>query len=229
MSRKSRDTNATNAPAGNLEVQRIRVNRDGYDSDGAYWGAGPDVFVVTTAGGTEEITVRAKSAAEARQLATQQLEASEIATAPKAETRIGGTPTRKSRFEIDWQDPVTNASVRVRITHSRNYLVDGTDHVEVESIAPKRAPLPITETGYLSNFIDALELINAGGPVTWIKSWLDREAGGKAWRTRQQARQQGDLFQWADARAEVAPRREGKPSKPGAKRRPPTRKDRSPE
>jgi hypothetical protein len=228
MSRKSRDTNATNAPAGRLEVQRIRVNREGYDSDGAYWGAGPDVFIVTAAGGAEEITVRARNAAEARQLATQQLQGAESAS-PKSKSRIGGNPTRKSRFEIDWRDPVTNATVRIRITQSRNYLVDGTDHVEVESIAPMRALLPITETGYLSNFIDALELINAGGPVTWIKSWLDREAGGKVWRTRQQARQQGDLFQWAEAQAEVALGRTSKPSKPGAKHRPAARKDRSPE
>lgn len=228
MSRKSRYTNATNAPAGKLDVQRIHVNRDGYDTDGAYWGAGPDVFVVTAAGGAEEITVRAKSAAEARHLATQQLEGG-AAAAQKTKSRIGGNPTRKTRFEIDWQDPVTNATVRIRITQSRNYLVDGTDHVEVEGIAPKRAPLPITETGYLSNFIDALELINAGGPVTWIKSWLDREAGGKAWRTRQQARQQGDLFQWAEAQAEVAPGQKVKPSKPGARRSPAARKDRSPE
>jgi hypothetical protein len=228
MSRKSRDTTATNAPAGKLEVQRIRVNRKGYDNDGAYWGAGLDVFIVTTAGGSEEITVRAKSTAEARQLATQQLEGAEPASL-KSKSRIGGNSTRKSRFEIDWRDPVTNASVRIRITQSRNYLVDGTDHVEVESIAPERAPLPITETGYLSNFIDALELINAGGPVAWIKSWLDREAGGKAWRTRQQSRQQGDLFQWAETQAEVAPGRKGKPSKPGAKPRPAARKTRSPE
>ncbi len=228
MSRKTRDTNATNASAGKLEVQRIRVNREGNDNDGAYWGAGPDVFIVTAAGGSEEITVRAKSAVEARQLATQQLEGAE-ATAPKTKSRIGGNSTRKSRFEIDWHDPVTNATVRIRITQSRNYLVDGTDHVEVESIVPKRAPLPITETGYLSNFIDALELINAGWPVTWIKGWLDRESDGKAWRTRQQARQQGDLFQWADALAEVAPGSKGEPSKPAAKRRPAARKDRSPE
>lgn len=228
MSRKPRDTTQTPAPASELEVQRIRVNREGYDSDGAYWGAGPDVFIVTTAGGAEEITVRAKSTAEARQLATQQLKGAESESL-MLKSRIGGNPTRKTRFEIDWRDPVTNASVRIRITQSRNYLVDGTDHVEVESIAPKRAPLPITETGYRSNFIDALELINAGGPVIWIKSWLDSDAGGKAWRTRRQARQQGDLFQWADARVEVAPGRTSKPLKPGAKRRPAARKDRSPE
>jgi hypothetical protein len=53
-----------------LGLQRIRVNRDGYDADGAYWGVGPDAFIVSVGeDGSDEITVRAKPAAEARQKA----------------------------------------------------------------------------------------------------------------------------------------------------------------
>ena len=32
------------------------------------------------------------------------------------------------------------------------------DHVEIEGLASKRSPFPITETGYLSHFIGALTL-----------------------------------------------------------------------
>ena len=35
-----------------------------------------------------------------------------------------------------------------------DYLWNGTSHIEVHIVRPKRAPIPITETGYHSHFID---------------------------------------------------------------------------
>jgi hypothetical protein len=49
-----------------------------------------------------------------------------------------------------------------------DYLWPGTSHVEVHVVRPKRAPIPITETGYRSQFIATLDLINEGGPFTFI-------------------------------------------------------------
>ena len=111
--------------------------------------------------------------------------------------------------------------MRIRITHARDYLVQGTDHVEVESIKPRKAPLPITSTGYLSHFIPALQLINAGGPVVFVTAWIEREAAGKTWQKQVATRSQGDLFQWAEANTEVGVRKSSKPkpSKPVPKPR----------
>ena len=61
-------------------------------------------------------------------------------------------------------------------------------------VRPKRAPIPITETGYRSHFIDTLDLINAGGAVTFVTAWLDREAKSKDWQNREFKLRQGDLF-----------------------------------
>ena len=137
-----------NASARKPDIQRQRVNAQGYDATGAYWGAGPDVFIATLNDGAQEITVRAKSVAEAREKVAAEL-ARPLGT-PKAGTRepIGGASPNKARYEIDWRDPVAGNSVRIRITHSRDYLGQGQDHIEVESLMPKKAPLPITETGY---------------------------------------------------------------------------------
>jgi hypothetical protein len=99
------------------------------------------------------------------------------------------------------------ASIAAKITHARDYLSSGTDHIKVESLAPRKAPLPITETGYRSHFVPALELVNAGGPVTFVSAWLEREAAGKAWRVKAAAAAQADLFQWADAQLEVGKRK----------------------
>lgn len=201
---------ADSGMAAKLSLQRIRVKADGYDQTGAYWGAGPDVYIATTPDGATEITMRAKSIAEAREKAAAELARppGEARTGPR--DRIGGAAPTKSRYEIDWRDPVTTKAVRIRITHARDYLGQGQDHIEVESLAPAKAPLPITETGYRSHFIPPLELINEGGPVTFVTAWLDREAKGKDWQKRQTARSQGDLFQWADAQSVVTARQETK-------------------
>lgn len=207
-----------------LDLQRLRVNGDGYDATGAYWGVGPDVFIATTEDGSQEITVRAKTVTEARVKVAAELarKPSDARTEPREP--IGGASPHKTRYAIDWRDPVGGSTIRIRVTHSRDYLASGSDHIEVESIKPKKAALPITETGYRSQFLSALELINEGGPVTYVTAWLDREARGRDWQKRQTARSQGDLFQWADAKAEVGTRRRSPklkaPSSRPAKARP---------
>lgn len=192
--------------APKLDIQRLRVDAGGYDTSGAYWGAGPDVFIATSPDGRDEIAVRARTIKEARQKIAVELDR-KPGTPQTDREPLGGTPPRKTRYEIAWRNPVTGDTVKVRISHSRDYLSNGTDHVEVESIAPKKAPLPITETGYRSHFVPALELMNAGGPVTFVTAWLERDASSKAWRAKANAAAQADLFQWADAQAEVGKRR----------------------
>lgn len=189
-----------------MEFQRIRVRRDGYDASGTYWGTGPDVFIATLNDGAQEITVRAKSVTDARVKI-----AAEVARAPGAQRGeprepLGGASPNKSRYEIDWRDAASSTTVRIRITHSRDYLGMGQDHIEVASIAPKKAALPITETGYRSHFLSPLELINAGGAVTFVTAWLDRETKSKDWQKRQAIRSQGDLFSWADTQTEIGQR-----------------------
>lgn len=81
------------------QLQRIRVDRQGYDDTGAYWGAGPDVFIATSDGGADEVTVRARTVKEAREKI-----GAELARAPTAkpvnDDPIGGNPLRKTRYEI---------------------------------------------------------------------------------------------------------------------------------
>jgi len=206
------------------ELHRIRVRSDGYDAQGAYWSAGPDVFIASIDDGAQEITVRARSVGEAREKIAAE-RARPLGT-PQAAPRepIGGASPNKTKYEVDWRDPVSGNSVRIRITHSRDYLDMGQDHIEVQSLAPAKSPLPITETGYRSHFLSPLELINAGGPVTFVTAWLDTEAKGKAWSKAVNAKLQGDLFAWAEAHTAVVNRkraakcRSPKPKAPAATR-----------
>jgi len=68
-------------------------------------------------------------------------------------------------------------------------------HLEIESILPKRAPLPITETGYRSHFHPWGTIEAKGGDVvTQIIAWLDEEGAKPEWRAYAARSRQGELF-----------------------------------
>ncbi|MCP1551679.1 MULTISPECIES: hypothetical protein [Methylorubrum] len=62
----------------------------------------------------------------------------------------------------------------------------GYDHLEIRSIKPERAKLPITETGYRSHFIPAGDLEEQGGAVAFVTDWLDHESRSEAWKAASQ-------------------------------------------
>lgn len=70
-----------------------------------------------------------------------------------------------------------------------------TAHLEVESIYPKSAPLPITDTGYRSHFHPPGTIEARGGDVVaQVIAWLDEEAESREWRERVEASGQRTLF-----------------------------------
>ncbi|MES1985904.1 MAG: hypothetical protein V4461_13215 [Pseudomonadota bacterium] len=70
-----------------------------------------------------------------------------------------------------------------------------TAHLEIESIRPERAPLPITGTGYRSHFHQSGTIEAQGGDVVaQVIAWLDEEAEAPEWRVQVDASRQGELF-----------------------------------
>lgn len=68
-------------------------------------------------------------------------------------------------------------------------------HLEIESIQPPRAPLPITETGYKSHFHHCGTVeANGGDVVAQIIAWLNEEATKPEWRVYAAKSRQGELF-----------------------------------
>lgn len=65
-------------------------------------------------------------------------------------------------------------------------------HLEIH--AANRAPLPVTETGYRSHFIDKEAVEALGGPVAYARAWLDEAAASPDWKSRMQASRQLSLF-----------------------------------
>jgi len=68
-------------------------------------------------------------------------------------------------------------------------------HLEICSIKPERAPLPITSTGYLSHFHQPGTIEENGKDVVaQVIAWLDEEAAKPEWQDYVEASRQGDLF-----------------------------------
>jgi hypothetical protein len=66
-------------------------------------------------------------------------------------------------------------------------------HLEIRSLEPKSAPLPITQTGYLSVFHTPGMIELTAGPAAYVLEWLTREADKPAWKATL-APKQLDLF-----------------------------------
>ncbi len=116
------------------------------------------------------------------------------------EQRIySGVKQKITTHSVSWTHPITREPRRLELTHTRDYLHEGSDHLEIRSIKPGRAPHPLSETGYHSHFMDAAELKAAGGAVKFVTGWLDREARSKVFIQAEQKRLQGSLFDWAEA------------------------------
>lgn len=70
-------------------------------------------------------------------------------------------------------------------------------HLEIETIDPPRAPLPVTETGYRSHFhpMGVIERDYGGDVVAAVKNWLDAFANTPEWKEQEVAARQGKLFE----------------------------------
>jgi hypothetical protein len=84
--------------------------------------------------------------------------------------------------------------VSCSVRHTPDYLSTGQSHLELRVVSPKGCPVPLTDTGYFSHFMPG-ELLEAnGGPVAFLKAWLDRDAGSKKYKDAEYRWRQGDLF-----------------------------------
>lgn len=96
------------------------------------------------------------------------------------------------KHSITWQ------GILIEIRYEARWLGTtgpfSTAHLEVETLVPERAPLPITETGYRSHFTNADDIAADGGPIAFVIAWLDHAAQSQAWKDQTEKARQLTLF-----------------------------------
>lgn len=89
---------------------------------------------------------------------------------------------------------ITWEGIAVEISYSQPGWCRITGHWHLEIRAEGETPLPITETGYRSHFVDPEIIRQAEDPETYVEAWLDHAARRSEWKTAQASRQQLSLF-----------------------------------
>lgn len=86
-------------------------------------------------------------------------------------------------------------AIEIEVSYEAEWLgADFFAHLQLRSLEPADAPLPVTETGYRSHFLKRESVENAGGPTAYVTAWLDEAANSKAWIAAEDARRQLSLF-----------------------------------
>lgn len=55
-------------------------------------------------------------------------------------------------------------------------------HIELRTLQPAKAPLPVTQTGYRSHFVDAEIVAEYENVAAYVTAWLDHEAKSSDWQ-----------------------------------------------
>src|ERR1700759_1443645 len=81
----------------------------------------------------------------------------------KKSTRQAATGSKPKRPTLSAHRLVW-LGITLSLHYTANWHKTGNAHLEVKAIAPRHAALPITETGYRSEFLKAGLVESAGGP-----------------------------------------------------------------
>ena len=102
----------------------------------------------------------------------------------------------KDVYQLHWRGIKIAVSQRARPfggAFKKNYGHD-LIHVEIKSVSPERAPLPITETGYKSLWIIDENLEQFGDAATCAEWLLNEAAKSQEWQAIEEKAAQFDLF-----------------------------------
>lgn len=87
-------------------------------------------------------------------------------------------------FELVWQERT------VAVSFKTNWLQTGHCHIELRSADR----LPVTETGYRSQFVSDPTLTHAADIAAYVNHWLDEAADNIVWRRYLEDSRQLNLF-----------------------------------
>ena len=116
---------------------------------------------------------------------------------PKARAAAKRPPRKSTKIvqETHWQGIIISVSYEADWLGLAAKLGDVSNaHLEIQAVTPERSALPITDTGYRSQFLSRTLIEQAGGPVAYARAWLDHAAKAPPWKKRQEQSRQLSLF-----------------------------------
>ena len=86
--------------------------------------------------------------------------------------------------DIDIKSILIWRGIKIEIDYKSNYFESksGFSIAHLDITTENRVPLPFTESGYRSHFLDAGELGEYGTPTDFVKAWLEETANSKKWK-----------------------------------------------
>lgn len=105
---------------------------------------------------------------------------------------FGATEMTAEIYIFTWHDGIEDIQVEVNYSPPKFGVIS---HLEIRSIYPDNAALPITQTGYRSHSFhpDSMDFTKID-VVIFICEWLEKEAQSPQWKKRVLANRQGELF-----------------------------------
>jgi hypothetical protein len=95
-------------------------------------------------------------------------------------------------FQIAWRGIAITVTCETNALGLADAGVGTSAHLTIT--AECRRPLPFTETGYRSLFVDPADIDASGDPAAYVAAWLDIAAESPQWRARQPVTRQLSLF-----------------------------------
>lgn len=95
---------------------------------------------------------------------------------------------------INWQGYQIEVRVDPKTYDLNRHNCPHMIHIELRTISPEKAPLPVTETGYRSHFILAEHIAEYESPEAFVLAWLDHAAADKNWQLVETAARQFSLL-----------------------------------
>jgi hypothetical protein len=90
---------------------------------------------------------------------------------------------------LEWE------GITLSVSCERDFAtMTGLTHLSIHVLEPSTSKLPITETGYRSHFLSEVEVAELGGPLAYVRAWLDAEAASPEWKSQEAASRQLGLF-----------------------------------
>ena len=99
------------------------------------------------------------------------------------------------RHTLDWN------GILIEVRYCRNWSPGyeevygyAMSHIEIESIEPARAVLPLTSTGYKSHFVPKPDVVETGSVLDYVTEALEQAAANPAWKAQELAARQYSLL-----------------------------------